>query len=77
MALAWAAVIALFILSFVLIVISQSRQKGMASALFYIPVFVMRQVIALLNMKKASRSFLKTEHTRVIYIEDLLKNEMV
>lgn len=77
MALAWTAVITLFILSFVLIVISQSRQKGMASALFYIPVFVMRQVIALLNMKKASHSFLKTEHTRVIYIEDLLKNEMV
>jgi hypothetical protein len=74
MALAWGGVIACFVLSFILIVLTQSRQKGMYKALFYIPVVVLRQISALLKIKRASRDFLKTDHVKVVYIEDLLKN---
>ncbi len=71
----WLTILLLFILSFVLIVLTQSRQKGMGQALLYIPVIVWRQVTALLKMNKARKDFLKTEHVNVIYIDDLLKHE--
>jgi cellulose synthase/poly-beta-1,6-N-acetylglucosamine synthase-like glycosyltransferase len=77
MALAWTAVLCSYIASFILIVLTQSRQKGMYKALLYIPVVVVRQMRALLKIKKASKEFLKTEHVKVVYIEDLLKNETV
>ena len=64
-----------FAVSFVLIVVTQARQKGMLQAFVYMPVFILRQMRALLKIKAASRSFLKTEHNRVIYIDELLANE--
>lgn len=70
-------IIFLFALSFVLIVLTQSRQKGMAEALLYIPVIVFRQISAFLKLKKAKSDFLKTEHTKVLYIDDVLRNEAV
>jgi len=76
-ALAWAGVLVTFILSFILIILTQSRQKGMYKAILYIPVIVVRQMSALLKIKKASKDFLKTDHIKVIYIEDLLKNEAI
>ena len=75
LALLWTSIVFCFIISFILIVITQSRQRGMFNALLYIPVIVFRQVSALFKMRKAGKSFLKTEHKQVIYIEDLLKNE--
>ena len=77
LALVWGGVLVAFILSFVLIVLTQSRQKGMYLAIFYIPVIVVRQISALLKIKKASKDFLQTDHSKVIYIEELLKNEAV
>jgi hypothetical protein len=49
----------------------------MGQALLYIPAIVFRQVKAFLNIKKAGKDFLKTEHTKVVYIEDVLQNEVV
>jgi cellulose synthase/poly-beta-1,6-N-acetylglucosamine synthase-like glycosyltransferase len=71
----WAGILFLFVLAFVLIVITQSRQKGMGKALLYLPVIVWSQMMALLKIRKAKKDFLKTEHAKVIYIDDLLKNE--
>lgn len=77
LALGCAATLVSYIVSFVLIILTQSRQKGMHKAILYIPVVVIRQISALLKIKKASKEFLKTEHIKVVYIEDLLKNETV
>jgi cellulose synthase/poly-beta-1,6-N-acetylglucosamine synthase-like glycosyltransferase len=77
MALVWVGVLATFVASFILIVLTQSRQKGMYKAILYIPVVVIRQISALLKIKKAGKDFLKTDHIKVIYIEDLLKNEAI
>jgi cellulose synthase/poly-beta-1,6-N-acetylglucosamine synthase-like glycosyltransferase len=64
----------LFVLGFVLIVITQSRQKGVDKALLHLPLVIIRQFKALFKMNKAKSSFLKTEHTKVLYIDELLKN---
>lgn len=71
----WAGLLFLFAVSFVIIVLTQSRQPGMHKAFLYIPILVFRQLKALLKIKKAKKTFLKTEHVRIIYIEELLKNE--
>jgi len=75
--LVWAGVLLLFISAFILIVLTQSHQKVMGKALLYIPKIIIRQVGALLKLKKAGKEFLKTEHVKVIYIDELLKNETV
>ncbi|WP_458922736.1 glycosyltransferase family 2 protein [Flavitalea antarctica] len=72
-ALAWLGVLLTYILSFLVIILTQSRQKGMYKAFLYIPLVIMRQVSALIKIKRARTNFLKTEHVEVIYIEDLLK----
>ncbi len=71
----WVATLLAFVVGFILIVLTQSRQKGMGQALLYIPVIVFRQIKALMKIKAAGKDFLKTEHTKVIYIDDVLKNE--
>ena len=71
----WIIILALFAINFVLIVITQSRQKGMGKALIHIPKMVYRQFASLLKISSAKKDFLKTEHRNIIYIEDLLKNE--
>ncbi len=38
---------------------------------------MLRQISALLKIKRASKDFLKTDHSKVIYIEELLKNEAI
>jgi cellulose synthase/poly-beta-1,6-N-acetylglucosamine synthase-like glycosyltransferase len=71
----WALIIVLFILTFVLTIATQSRQKGMFQSLKHIPSLIFSQLKSLLQIKKAKQNFLKTEHRRIIYIDDILKNE--
>jgi len=73
----WCMLIFLFAVNFVLIIATQSRQKGMVGSLAYIPKIVVRQIRSLLRIKTANKSFLKTEHNNVIYIDDLLNNESI
>ena len=72
----WIFALLIFTMSFVLIVVTQSRQKGMFKALLHIPALLIRQMSALWKLKKASKDFLKTEHMQIIYIEDILENEL-
>lgn len=72
----WAAIIVLFMLNFVLTIATQSRQKGMMQAVKHMPLLIFSQMKSLLKMKKAKKNFLKTEHRKVIYIDELLKNEL-
>ena len=71
----WAVLILCFSISFITIIVSQSRQKGILRGLLYLPLIIVRQMRALFKIKKARKEFLNTKHIRVIYIEDLLKNE--
>lgn len=71
----WGIIIALFVLTFVLIVMTQSYQKGMMNSLRFIPLLMISQFKSLLRMNKAKTNFLKTEHKKVVYIEEVLRNE--
>lgn len=71
----WAVIMSLFVINFILTIATQSRQKGMLQSLKHLPLLVLSQFKSLLKIKKAKQNFLKTEHRRIIYIDDLLKNE--
>jgi len=73
-AVAWVAIISFFLISFVLIVLFKSRQKNVASSMLYAPMFMFRQFRAMLGLKKAGKDFMKTEHDRVVYINDILNH---
>lgn len=68
----WLIVFFVYTINFILIVATQNQQKGILSALFYIPSMILRQIKSLLKIRTAKKSFLKTEHRKVIYIEELL-----
>ncbi len=72
----WAIIFFLFVTNFVLTIATQSRQKGMLQSIQHIPLLMFSQLKALLKMKKAKQDFLKTEHTKIIFIDELLKNEL-
>jgi cellulose synthase/poly-beta-1,6-N-acetylglucosamine synthase-like glycosyltransferase len=72
----WLLIVLQFALSFILIIATQSKQKGMTRALLHVPLVLLRQSRAIFNMKKAATGFLKTEHSKIVYIEELLKDEL-
>jgi cellulose synthase/poly-beta-1,6-N-acetylglucosamine synthase-like glycosyltransferase len=75
--LVWVIILLLFMLNFIWVIATKSSQKGMGRALLHLPAFIFRQVRALLKIRSAGKSFLKTEHHKVIYIDDILKNELL
>lgn len=70
----WLALLLLYTINFILIATTQSQQKGISTAFFFIPAMVFRQFRSLFRIKQAKKSFLKTEHQKVIYIKELLDN---
>ncbi len=73
----WCLLILLFAINFVLIIATQSLQKGMVQSLAYIPMIIIRQIKAVFKIKTANKNFLKTEHQNVIYIDELLNKERI
>lgn len=72
----WLILIFCFILNFILIIATQSKQKGMLQSIIFIPMLVTRQIRSLLKIKSAKHNYLKTEHQKIVYIDELLKNEL-
>ncbi|MDB5203423.1 MAG: hypothetical protein JWQ27_2832 [Ferruginibacter sp.] len=75
-AIAWIILLFFYALNFVLIIATQSHQRGMMESLIHIPKLMITQVKSLLKIKTAKKDFLKTEHQKIIYIDELLKNEL-
>lgn len=69
----WLCLLLSFVLSFVGIVALKGRSVKYLQALAMMPLFVLRQVAALFKIGKANKSFLKTQHTELVFIDDLLK----
>ncbi len=69
----WGIALLLFIVTFTGIIAVKDKSRRILYSLFYLPLFAYRQLKALLKINAASKSFLKTEHTRIIYIDELLK----
>lgn len=70
--LAWPIIVISFFISFITIVIIKGKDLRFLLTIFTLPLFVFRQFLALLKIKKAKKAFLKTEHTKVVYIGDIL-----
>jgi cellulose synthase/poly-beta-1,6-N-acetylglucosamine synthase-like glycosyltransferase len=68
----WLCVLVSFVLSFIAIVVVKGKSIQYLQALCMLPLFVLRQVAALMKIKKAKTSFLKTQHTKLVFIDDLL-----
>jgi len=74
--LAWVALIVLYVFTFVVIVgIRSSFNMKILGTLVYLPFFIARQFLALLQIGKAKKSFMKTENTQVLYIDEILKDK--
>lgn len=71
----WLALLLSFVLSFIGIVALKSKSVKYLQALVMMPFFVLRQVAALLKISKAKTSFLKTQHTKLVYIDDVMEQE--
>jgi cellulose synthase/poly-beta-1,6-N-acetylglucosamine synthase-like glycosyltransferase len=69
----WLFVWLSFFLSFAVIVLVRGKDVRFLRTLFLIPLFALRQIAALLKISKAKKSFLKTEHSSLVYIDDLVK----
>lgn len=71
----WLGIFVAFILSFAVIVAVKGKDIRFMKTFFTLPLFVFQQVMALLKLKKAKKSFLKTEHSSLVFIDDLIKRE--
>lgn len=69
---AWMVILLLFIASFVIIVSFKSTDRKISQSIFFLPLLIGRQIMALAKLKRANKSFLNTEHSKLIYIEDLI-----
>lgn len=69
----WLGIFIVFILSFATIVAVKGKDIRYMKTFFKLPLFVFQQVMALFKLKKAKKSFLKTEHTSLVFIDELLE----
>jgi cellulose synthase/poly-beta-1,6-N-acetylglucosamine synthase-like glycosyltransferase len=67
----WASVLLLFFTSF-MIIVTRKLSKEELSGIFYMPLFFYHQVRSLLRLRANRNSILKTEHNKVLYIDDIL-----
>jgi uncharacterized membrane protein YoaK (UPF0700 family) len=71
----WLVVLIVFVFSFLAIVLIKSTNKKTIWSVFFMPLFILYQVAALFRIRRAGKRYLKTEHSKLVYIEDLLRNE--
>jgi len=75
--LAWCFIVGLFIVSLSTIILLRANNRKTIWSIFFMPLFAIYQISALIKIRKANKAFLKTEHSKLIYIEDILRNESV
>jgi len=73
LSIAWVAAVGLFILSFAVICTTMARDRDSSKGVWYMPLFFFHQVRSFFRLGKSKNSFLKTDHSKVLYIDDLLK----
>ncbi|MBN8876950.1 MAG: glycosyltransferase [Sphingobacteriales bacterium] len=69
----WVGLWASFLVAFAAIVLIKGKDARFLATFFKLPLFAGRQFLALIKVRKAKKSFLKTQHTSLVYIDDLIK----
>jgi cellulose synthase/poly-beta-1,6-N-acetylglucosamine synthase-like glycosyltransferase len=70
----WLLVLALFFVSFIAIIVLLAEGRSISKALLFIPLLFYHQLRALFRIRVSRRSLLKTEHSKILYIDDILRN---
>ena len=70
----WMIVLLLFLVSFIAIVVISASGKAVARGIWYMPLLFFHQLRSLFKIRMGRHSFLKTEHSKILYIDDLLKH---
>jgi cellulose synthase/poly-beta-1,6-N-acetylglucosamine synthase-like glycosyltransferase len=73
LSLVWLSIMVLFVISFVTIILIRDKERKLIGTLLMLPVFMARQAFAFLKIGRANKSFLKTRHSKVVFIEDVLR----
>jgi cellulose synthase/poly-beta-1,6-N-acetylglucosamine synthase-like glycosyltransferase len=68
----WLVVLCLFLLSFVTIVAIKAEGRSVSQGLLFIPLVFYHQLRALFRIRASRRSLLKTDHSKILYIDDIL-----
>lgn len=71
----WLAVLVLFAGSFFTIVSVGAYDRKLTRGVWFVPLIIYHQTRSLFRVKFKSRIFLKTDHSHVMYIDELLKNQ--
>jgi glycosyltransferase involved in cell wall biosynthesis len=72
---AWILILTVFILSVISIVEMRTSDKKVSKGIWYMmPLFFYHQVRSFFKLKMNKHSILKTEHSKILYIDDLLKH---
>lgn len=74
--LVWFLALVVFVLSFIAIATTKGYQRGLSDAIFLLPMIVFIQFKAFFQMGKAGKSFLKTAHDEVCYIDQINFNDL-
>ena len=72
----WISAFSIYVIAFTGIIAIKDKSRQILYSLPYLPLFVFRLLKAFLRINAASKNFLKTEHNQIIYIDELLKNEI-
>lgn len=67
--------VSLFVVSFMVIMKISRVDRRIWKSLYSIPLFIIYQLLSLLKIKKANKSFLETKHTFSNTIDDILNDE--
>jgi cellulose synthase/poly-beta-1,6-N-acetylglucosamine synthase-like glycosyltransferase len=75
-ALIWLLTLVIFVFSFVGIATKKGYQRGLDDAILLLPMIVFLQFKAFFQIGKASKSFMKTDHDEVCYIDEINFNDL-
>ena len=71
----WLCAIVVFILNFNAALLLSNIEKEIWKSMWGIPLFMFNQILALLKIKRSNKDFMETEHTKLITIDDVLKQK--
>ncbi len=71
----WLVALIIFFSSLIGIICARSVHKSVTKAIWYMPFFFLLQIKSFLRLNANKKSILKTGHSEVIYIDEILKNE--
>jgi len=68
----WLVILAIFFLSIVSIIAVLAEGRSISKAILFTPLLFYHQLRALVRIRVNRRSLLKTEHSKILYIDDIL-----